>query len=69
MTMMTHIHGSLARTARPSDARAAEGSQGAAHLSAIKRFLSGVLTVLVATAMAAGAIALKSVYFLSHFSY
>jgi len=69
MTMLTHFHGPLSRTAQPSSARAHTATQGAVYLGVIKRFCAGVLTVLVATAVAAGAIALKGVYFLSHFSY
>jgi hypothetical protein len=69
MTMLTHAHGPLDRIVRPSGPRARSGTHGAAHLVAIKRFFAGVLTVLVATAAAAGVVALKGVYFLSHFSY
>jgi hypothetical protein len=67
--MLTHIQGPLGRSARPSDTRVRPGIQGAAHLGTIKRFFAGVLTVLAATAVAAGAIALKGVYFLSHFTH
>jgi hypothetical protein len=69
MTMLTHAHDPLGRLADPAEARTHAGTQGAAHLGAIKRFFVGVFTALVATAAVAGAIALKGVYFFSHFSY
>ena len=59
MTMLNHLHGSLGQAARHSDVR----TVGAAHLGAIKGFFAGVLSALVATAAAAGAMALKDVYF------
>jgi hypothetical protein len=69
MTMLTHMQSPMRRSARPAEAHIPSRAQGAAHLGAIKRFFTGVLTALVATVAAAGAIALKGVYFLSHFSY
>jgi hypothetical protein len=69
MTILTHDN-RRGEMARPSKGRTFPDAQGArAHLGAIKRFFAGVLVVLAATAAAAAAMALKSVYFLSHFSY
>lgn len=65
MTMLTHLHGPLGQAVRHSDGR----TNSAAHLGAIKRFFAGVLSVLAATAAIAGAMAMKGVYFVSHFSY
>jgi len=59
----------MGRNARPFGARIPARTQGEAHLGAIKRFYAGVLTALLATAAVVGAMALKGIYFLSHFSY
>jgi hypothetical protein len=68
MTMLTHIHPNE-RLGRPSVGPAHARSRGAAHLGATKRFFTGVISILVATAAVAGVIAMKSAFYLSHFSH
>jgi hypothetical protein len=69
MTMLAPAAERLAQSGRSSDVRIHATIQDVARLGSIKFFFAGVLSVLAATAAAGGVIALKSAYFLSHFSY
>lgn len=69
MTMLTHTHHPPGRLEHLSDAPGHARSPGATHVGAVKRFFAAAISILVAIAAVAGVIALKSVYYLSHFSY
>jgi hypothetical protein len=69
MNMLTHTRHPLGRLEHLSDAPGHAQSPGAAHVGAVKRIFAAAVSILVAMAAVAGVIALKSVHYLSHFSY
>jgi hypothetical protein len=68
MTMLTHTRGSFEH-APSSSAQPCKAGTGAAkaHLSAIRRFLAGVLTILAAGTAVAAIMALKIAIYLPRF--
>jgi Trk K+ transport system NAD-binding subunit len=59
----------LDQRTRSTEARVVAGNISAgAHLGAIKRFFTGVLIAVLAEAAVAAVMALKTAYYLSHFS-
>jgi len=66
MTMLTHARGSFER-APSSSAQPYKAGAAKAHLSAIRRFLAGVLTILAAGTAVAAIMALKIAIYLPRF--
>ena len=70
MTMLMHTHNRPQRTTRSFAPQGPTANIAArVHLRAIKRFLVGGLVVLLAGAAVAAVIALKTAYYLVHFSH
>lgn len=70
MTMLTHTRGPFERTPHSSGGRSpAEAGSAAAHLSMIKRFCVGAVTILAAGAAVAAIMALKIAIYLPHFNH
>jgi len=68
MTILTHLRGPFERTPLASARRyKAETGAAKAHLSAIRRFLAGVLTILAAGTAIAAIMALKIAIYLPRF--
>jgi hypothetical protein len=69
MTMLIHATNRLTQLERSPDAHIRADTLDEARPASLKGIFAGAISVIAATAAAGGVIALKAVYFVSHFSH